>query len=470
MTARAAARLKERASSVARPSLADLPRFASLERRRLQCYLALILADLATIFAGFVASGFLYLGIDGVAQASVLSQLVLPVFLTIALYNGAYSMTALESAQAGASRAILALGLSAAAVVFIAFYTKSSQDFSRLLFSLGVVVTAFSLVWTRLQMRAFVRWRCGIQVINELLIIDGGPVVHLPGARAIEAQALALQPSLDDPDALHRIGLVMQSADRVVISCSPQTRQLWATILRGANVSGEVIDEAVAELDAHGARIAGGHGWLRVSVGPLGMRARATKRIFDVVVAGLGLVVLAPLLALVTLAILIEDGSPVLFVQRRVGRGNRFFAMFKFRSMRSNLGDPDGSQSTARDDQRITRVGRFIRKTSIDELPQLINVLLGQMSLVGPRPHALGSHAGNKLFWEVDARYWQRHALKPGLTGLAQVRGLRGNTERESDLQTRLNADLEYLDGWSLWRDIAIIAQTLRVLIHDRAY
>ncbi|MBS0473739.1 MAG: sugar transferase, partial [Proteobacteria bacterium] len=94
----------------------------------------------------------------------------------------------------------------------------------------------------------------------------------------------------------------------------------------------------------------------------------------------------------------------------------------------------------------------------------------GRMSLVGPRPHALGSQAGDKLFWQVDNRYWQRHALKPGLTGLAQVRGLRGATNRETDLQHRLNADLEYLDGWSLWRDVGIVARTMSVLVHDRAY
>lgn len=448
----------------------ELPRFQSLERRRLQSYLALMLADLVALFVGFIAAGYLYLGPDGFSQASMLSQLVVPVFLTIALYNGAYSMTALELAQAGASQAVLALALSAAAVVFIAFYTKSSHEFSRILFSLGVILTALLLLWGRAQMRDFVRWRCGPRVINELLILDDGPTVALAGARTIDARSLGLTPALDDPDALHRIGLVMQAADRVVVSCAAERRRAWATILRGANVSGEVLDEAVAELDAHGARIAGGHGWLRVSVGPLGLRARATKRIFDLVAAGVGLVILAPLLLLVALAILIEDGSPVLFIQRRVGRGNRFFDMVKFRSMANANGDPSGSRSTSRDDLRITRVGRFIRRTSIDELPQLFNVAIGQMSLVGPRPHALGSQAGDKLFWEVDGRYWQRHALKPGMTGLAQVRGLRGATEHEADLQHRLNADLEYVDGWSLWRDVTIIVQTVRVLIHDRAF
>lgn len=447
-----------------------MPRVPSLERRRLQCYLALLVADIISLFAGFGFGGYIYLGTDGLDQALLLCQLVLPIFLTIALYNGSYSMRALEAAPAGSLRAILALALSSAAVVFIAFYTKSSQEFSRILFSAGVLLAALILAWTRLQMRSFVRWRCGPRVINELLILDGGPQIDLPGARQVDAQALGLIPSLDQPDALNRIGTVLKGVDRVVISCTRERRLAWATILRGANVSGEVMDEAVAELGAHGARIAGGYGWLRVSVGPLGMRARVAKRLFDLLIAGGALIALAPVLLLVSLAILISDGSPVLFVQRRVGRGNRYFNLYKFRSMTVTSHGSDGTQSTAREDERVTAVGRFIRRTSIDELPQLANVMMGEMSLVGPRPHALGSHAGEKLFWEVDARYWQRHALKPGLTGLAQVRGLRGATDRESDLQSRLNADLEYLDGWSLWRDLVILLRTTVVLVHDKAY
>jgi polysaccharide biosynthesis protein PslA len=166
----------------------------------------------------------------------------------------------------------------------------------------------------------------------------------------------------------------------------------------------------------------------------------------------------------------IEDRGPVFFIQKRLGRGNRFFRMYKFRSMRVDRSDADGTVSASRSDDRITRVGRFMRCTSIDELPQLINVLLGDMSLVGPRPHAIGSHAGDKLFWEVDPRYWQRHALKPGITGLAQVRGWRGATDTEQDLAGRLDADLEYLRGWSLWRDVRILVATARVLVHDRAF
>ncbi|MFM5949906.1 MAG: sugar transferase [Novosphingobium sp.] len=429
-----------------------------------------MVADIAALFAGFLGSGLLYLGDSGIDQASSLAQLLLPVFLTIALYNGAYSLGTLKDTRAGAARAMSALAIGAAVVVFIAFYTKSSADFSRLLFTAGVVSAGLIMAWLRFQMRAFIAWRCGAAVLNELVIADGGPPIELPGARTISAKEFALSPALDDPQALNRIGMALYAADRVIVSCPASRRLAWATILKGANIEGEVVDDTVSDLGAHGARIAAGHGLLRVSVGPLGLRARAAKRLFDMAFAATALVVLAPLLLVVTLAILLEDGSPVLFVQRRVGRGNRFFAVYKFRSMRATAGDQAGEQSARRDDLRITRVGAFIRGTSIDELPQLFNVLKGEMAIVGPRPHALGSQAGTKLFWEVDQRYWTRHALKPGLTGLAQVRGLRGATDQEADLAKRLNADLEYLDGWSLRRDIRIVLATLRVMVHERAY
>ncbi|MBS0254354.1 MAG: sugar transferase [Proteobacteria bacterium] len=425
---------------------------------------------MAAIVGGCAVAGFLYLGSAELATSVVRAQLMLPVFLTIALYNGAYSMRALTDAIYGVGRVLGALAVAAGVLMFFTFSTRTSQQFSRVSSIGGLVAAALFLIWARLQMRRFVRARCGAGVFNELVIDDDGPSVDLPGAVVVRARAFALTPALDDPHALHRIGLVMRNADRVVISSPPARRAAWAAILRGANVAGEVIDETVALLAARGARAVGGQGLLLVSVGPLGMRARAAKRAFDLAVAGLATLLLAPLMLLVALAIKLEDGGPVFFVQRRVGRGNRFFRMWKFRSMTVNRAGIDGAVSTARDDGRVTRVGAFIRKTSIDELPQLFNVLLGDMSLVGPRPHAIASQAGDKLFWEIDARYWERHALRPGLTGLAQVRGLRGATVQESDLTGRLNADLEYLIGWSLWRDIGIILATFRVVTHDQAY
>ncbi|MCB2077144.1 MAG: sugar transferase [Novosphingobium sp.] len=439
----------------------------SLERRRLQCYVGLLATDALAVMAGFAFASYFYLGSAG---GLLLGQIVLPIFLTIALYNGAYSVAALEEPWRGLLRTFTALAISSAAVVFIAFYLKSSADFSRVAYTLGGILAALALIWSRLQMRSFIRWRCGMSVTNELVIDDGGPQVDLPGALRVSAEAMQLSPCLNDPHALDRIGLVLRNIDKVIVSCPPERRADWAMMLKGANVEGEVLDDQVARLGAQGARTVDGRGLLLVSAGPLGMRSRAIKRLLDVVLTCGALVILAPFFLAVAIAIKLEDGGPVFFIQRRMGRGNRFFNMFKFRSMSVAMSDGEGTVSTSRNDQRVTRVRGFLRRTSIDELPQLLNVLLGDMSLVGPRPHAIGSQAGDKLFWEVDLRYWQRHCLKPGMSGLAQVRGFRGATERESDLTDRLQSDLEYLEGWTILRDMKIIAMTVGVLVHERAY
>jgi exopolysaccharide biosynthesis polyprenyl glycosylphosphotransferase len=442
----------------------------SLVRRRLQCYAALIVGDIVAIFFGFACAGYIYNASVGLADSLLYGPLVLPVFLTLSLYNGAYSIDSLRDGWTGIFRAMVAMIIAVAAVVFIQFLTAPEVAFSRGTFNGGAVLALLLIVWGRLQLRSFVTWRCGKSVINELVIDDGGPQVKVRGAIRISAAALGLRPNLNDPEALDRVGLVLRNIDRVIVSCPSSRRLDWAMMLKGANVDGEVLDDEVARLGAQGARTIGSHGLLLVSAGPLGLRERAIKRLFDVGFAGCAILALAPLLIAAALAIKVSDRGPVFFVQRRMGRGNRFFNMYKFRSMKTALCDKEGNVSASKDDQRITPVGRFIRATSIDELPQLFNVLLGDMSLVGPRPHATGSLAGDKLFWEVDRRYWQRHSLKPGLSGLAQVRGYRGATDREADLVNRLQSDLEYLEGWTIGRDLKIIFLTLRVLVHDRAF
>ncbi|WP_423140815.1 sugar transferase [Parablastomonas sp. CN1-191] len=447
-----------------------LPQFRPLQRRRLQCYLALLVADLIVLVAGLGAVGFLYQGQPGLQNGLQVAQLIAPIFLTFALGNGTYSVDTLRDWLHGCARGLQALVIAAVVIVFIAFYTKSSSYFSRVIVSAGSLAVVFAMVWTKAQMRAFVDWRCGGNVVNEILISHGGSGLAFAGVPVVDASAHGLVPNIADPAALHRIGLLLRHVDRVMVDCRAELRQAWSIVLKGANIEGEVVDPVVVALGAQGARIVEGAGLLRVSVGPLGMRARTTKRLFDIAFAGGALIVLSPLLLATAAAILIEDGRPVLFVQRRVGRGNRFFDVFKFRSMRAVQSDHSGRRSAARDDDRVTRIGRLIRRTSIDELPQLFNVLGGSMSIVGPRPHATGSTAADKLFWEVDERYWMRHACKPGLTGLAQVRGHRGATHAESDLTDRLGADLEYLAHWSLKRDIGIILRTATVLLHRNAY
>ena len=191
------------------------------------------------------------------------------------------------------------------------------------------------------------------------------------------------------------------------------------------------------------------------------------KRAMDVLVAGGALLFFAPLLALVAVLIKLESPGPVLFRQSRGGLNGQAFTIFKFRSMRCQ---ETGSKvvQAKRDDDRITTVGRIIRKTSIDELPQLLNVLRGDMSIVGPRPHALAhdEHYGAQI-----ANYHLRFRARPGLTGLAQIKGLRGGTSEVEAMAARIDADNEYIERWTLTGDIKILLMTVpHLLMAENAY
>ena len=450
----------------------DHPVAPSLERRRLRAYVMMMLADAIVLHLAFSLAGVIYEGVWWYARNMLAVQVLLPVYFTIALYNESYGGKALDSWTFAAKRALTALLISVALLNFLAFYTKSNADFSRVSVTLGLAISALAIVLVRRLAELVVEKFWGGRTRNLLVIEDGGPSFSLDDAEHITAQEHSLDPTSHDPFMLDRLGKLLQNQDKVVISTPKERREYWAFLLKSAGVYGEIVSEPAHALGAMGV-----HRYedqdrttLVVATGPLGLRSRISKRVFDVVIAGSALIVLSPLLLFAALRIKLEDGGPVLFIQRRLGRGNQFFNMLKFRSMKVEKNDANGDRSTGRDDDRVTRFGSFIRRTSIDELPQLINVLRGDMSIVGPRPHALGSQAGNKYFWEVDAKYWQRHCLKPGLTGLAQVRGHRGATEEEKDLTDRLQSDLEYISGWSLRRDIEIVFQTARVLTHDNAF
>ncbi|MGN3974517.1 sugar transferase [Tsuneonella sp. SYSU-LHT278] len=445
------------------------PLAPSLERRRVRLYMSMVLLDVAILFAGFGLMELAYLGWSREIHLFE-AQLLLPLYLTLALYQRAYSIRSLQDWQYAALRTAAALGLAAGLLLFVVFYAKITANFSRVVFTGGMAITLMMLAASRRWLIWWIRRAWGVSVVNELVIEAGGPPVPLADAIRIDTIARGLLPDPSDPDALDRIGHCLLNMDRVIVSCPFAQRNQWARILRAAGVRGEIVTDRLDELAPIGLTVSSGWRALVVSTGPLGMRQRVMKRVFDVFVALGALIVTAPIFALTALAIKLEDGGPVFFVQRRLGRGNRFFSMFKFRSMRVDAGDLAGARSASRDDDRTTRVGRFIRRTSIDELPQLFNVLAGDMSVVGPRPHAIASQAGDKLFWEVDGAYWDRHSLKPGVTGLAQIRGHRGATDEEKHLTDRLRADLEYIAGWSLWGDAMIVFKTIGVIIHPRAF
>jgi len=187
----------------------------------------------------------------------------------------------------------------------------------------------------------------------------------------------------------------------------------------------------------------------------------AAKRTVDIIGAGLGLLVCAPLFIGIAIAIKMTSPGPVFFRQKRYGYHGRRFCIYKFRTMFVHLGDDRGTRQTQTDDPRVTPIGRVLRKSSLDELPQLINVLIGNMSLVGPRPHVPGMFAGGMLYEELTPYYFQRHNMRPGITGLAQVSGYRGSTAVPLSAIERLERDLQYIARWSLWLDLTIIIRTV---------
>lgn len=186
------------------------------------------------------------------------------------------------------------------------------------------------------------------------------------------------------------------------------------------------------------------------------------KRGFDLAAATISLAALLPLLVALAIVIKATSKGPALFRQQREGRGGRPFTIYKFRSLKVDQCDPSGVQQTVEDDTRLTAVGRFIRRTSIDELPQLFNVLLGDMSLVGPRPHVAGMLACGMSYRELVPYYDQRLEVRPGLTGWAQVNGLRGPTTRADLARSRVDHDIAYIENFSFWLDVKIIWRTLR--------
>ena len=193
---------------------------------------------------------------------------------------------------------------------------------------------------------------------------------------------------------------------------------------------------------------------------PLSVGEQALKRAFDMLAAGVGIVLLSPLLLTAVLLIKLDTKGPVLFTQTRNGFNGRSFRIFKFRTM-SVLEDGPQIRQATRNDPRVTGVGRWLRRTSIDELPQLFNVLGGSMSLVGPRPHAV---AHNTEYESIVANYAFRYHMKPGITGWAQVNGFRGETSTVDLMERRVESDLWYVNNWSLWLDVRILWKTVAVL------
>ena len=274
-------------------------------------------------------------------------------------------------------------------------------------------------------------------------------------------------PVLGDTNALigHRI---MPYVDRVIIAVTSTAQARVGQLVERLEVLPNPVSLFV-DLNREERRNASLAHFVDLSGATTDARRALVKRMQDLVIGSLGLLAAAPVMLLVALAIKLDSPGPVFFRQRRHGFNNEAILVWKFRSMRHEAADAKAARQVTADDDRVTKVGKFIRKTSLDELPQLFNVLRGEMSMVGPRPHAIGMKSGDVESEKLVARYAHRHRMKPGVTGWAAINGSRGPVDTAELVQERIALDVEYIERQSFWLDLYIIAMTIPCLLGDRS-
>jgi polysaccharide biosynthesis protein PslA len=400
------------------------------------------------------------------------------IFLLAARLYPVYSASHILDIKLNLRRLVLVLLATFSALVAIAAATKTTQSYSRLWFFIWAATATEMVPFARL---------CGVTWVNGRL--QRGACIFRALSLGLEAPALSTQQLLlhtSNRTRAVRCGVLASAADLDSLADTIRSENIdqvyiavpWSSVpeltskitqLRHLAVDvflycnderlrGEVFN--VLELEDGLAFQAGSC--------PIAGWDRWAKRWQDIIIAALALAILSPVLAVSAIAITLESRGPVFFRQIRQGLNGTHFELFKFRSMYVDQCDPHASRQTTQGDLRVTSVGRFIRRWSIDELPQLFNVLRGSMSLVGPRPHALRTSTDGKALEEVVDYYASRHRVKSGITGWAQVNGLRGELNSNEKLKARIDHDLYYIENWSIWLDLKIIIWTAAQLTFDR--
>ncbi len=415
----------------------------------------------------------------------------LQVLLTVALFSlaGLYRFEAITRTGRHSGKIIGLGGAVFAVLVMLAFALKISDQFSRVWVFSSLICTPPILCLTRASFSGLLRWaaRSGTLTRN-IAIIGAGEQAR----RLLERMARADEPwnrvvGIFD-DRLNRVAasvygtaVVGRVDDLVIMARRQRIDEIVIALPWSAEARVGAIVRKLRELPvdvrlasdlagfAHGSSnlsSLSGVPVLDVARRPNSGWPQLVKSALDRLLSALLLVLSAPFLIVIAAAIKLESRGPVLFRQRRYGFNNQAFTMFKFRTM-VDRGDGDVMQAQ-RGDPRVTRVGRLLRRTSLDELPQLLNVLNGSMSLVGPRPHAV---AHNEAFAKIIDGYHARHRVRPGITGWAQVNGYRGETNTAAKMRARVEHDIYYIEHWSLLLDIRILLLTLACgFMHENAY
>src|SRR5262245_6956357 len=453
----------------------------------------LVAADLVTIATGFVRAADPIL----VAAAAVVAywarhrswalpdiywiSIAVAAVLTINFHQLArvYAFDNLSRLANQIGRLAMAWAATVLTLIALAYFTQTSLAFSRswvigwVLISMGLFLVARVVFLLRIDL-----WRGDGRLSLDVAVVGTGEIgrqlirqlgAQGPGRYRVAGvfddepdgvTSIEGYPVIGDVDDLVRLAQV-RTFDEIVVALPWQDgSEITAVIkkLKAVPVNVKICPDYVAwTMPTVGFQSLAGVPMLAALERPLSGWSLVVKAVEDRVIAGIALLLLSPLLLLIALAIKLDGRGPVLFRQRRYGFANNEFTVFKFRTMRADAANDPLVRQATRDDPRVTRVGGFLRRTSLDELPQLINVMFGDMSLVGPRPHAV---AHNVQFAQVIDDYLSRHRVKPGITGWAQINGLRGETDTPEKMRARVQHDLYYIDHWSLLFDIKILALT----------
>jgi polysaccharide biosynthesis protein PslA len=390
--------------------------------------------------------------------------------------------TLLSGARVHSMNGLVACALTFGIVLLIGFALKFIGDVSRIWllgWAMGSFVWAGSvrLVWTYCLRRSLHRGKC----LDRALVLAGSirQARHLSDdieresrgqIAVVAAMAIPGMPDgapIDWIDEAVREGMV----DRIIISkfegAIDQSKVLLARLMRVAVDVTFIPDLAEFQTPVLSVDRIGMLPAIDLASRPLTALQAGLKRAEDLVLSCLIMLLIAPILAVVALAIKLDSPGPVLFAQLREGYHNKVFKVWKFRTMYHGACDERAVQQTSRDDRRVTRVGRLLRRLSLDELPQIVNVMRGEMSIVGPRPHALGMTSVGLPMTQVLEEYASRHRLKPGITGWAQINGCRGEVDSHEKLRRRVSLDCYYIDHWSLSLDLWIILRTVALLLFD---